>query len=124
MADITTARKADNRPVHTFKLPEDLVGIDEYIKESIGLVKLRMSEEIKASEIAASNQTRLAYAMMRMALVEVDGRKVNRAEGEDETILENTDPAIRELLILAFTAIASSKGDQAKKFLASRETKV
>jgi len=116
-------RKRD-RVVFEYELPEELAGQDEYVKKSIGLVKLLMSEEITAAERAAGNQARLAYAWARFSLAEVDGRKLNKGEAEDETILENCDPAIRELILSAYADMSTASDGVSKKFLGSRKIKL
>lgn len=112
-----------DRVVYEYELPEELADKDEYIKKSIGLIKLEMSEEIAASERAGGNQAKLAYAWARYALVEVDGRPLKKAEAEDEAVLEHTDPVIRELILEAYADMSSAKAGVSKKFLASRKIK-
>jgi len=133
-AALNIGRKRE-RAIYEYELPETtynedgsvkelgLAGQDEYIKKSIGMVKLEMSEEVAAAERAAGNQARLAYAWARFSLVEVDGRKLNKAEAEDETVLERTDPAIRELILTAYADMATAGDGVAKKFLGSRKIK-
>ena len=116
--------KKQTRPVFEYELPEEIAGADEYVKKSIGLVKLEMSEEIAASDRSAGNQARLAYSWARYALVEVDGRRLNKGEAEDETVLEHCDPQIRELILAAYADMSTTKDGVQKKFLASRKIKV
>lgn len=124
MDPISAAVAPTPRAVFTFTLPQELQELDDpYIKKSVGLVKLAMKEEIAAGDNIKGNPTRLAYRMARLALVEVDGRRLNKAEAEDESILEHTDPQIRELVLLAYTDMSSVPEDQGKKFLASRKMK-
>lgn len=124
MIEAVAKKRPDGRVVYEYTLPEELVGLgDEYIRSSFGLCKLRMSQEIKASDAAGKSQTRLAYNWAMAALTEVDGRRVQREEGEEETIMENTDPAIREALLAAYTDMASASGDAVKKLLGSRKIK-
>lgn len=124
--DIKRRSDAD-RIVYEYDLPDECVALDDkYIKKTIGMRKLKMSEEIAATERIKGNQSKLAFNFARYSLVEVDGRVINKSEGEDETILENVDPAIRELILTAFADMSSIKdenGGVTKKFLASRRTK-
>jgi hypothetical protein len=122
-AALNIPRRRD-RPVYEYDLPEEIAGQDEYVKKSIGLVKLEMSEEIQAAERANGNQARLAYSWARFSLVEVDGRKLNKGEGEDETVLEHCDPSIRELILSAYADMSTTKEGVTKKFLASRKVKI
>lgn len=117
--------KPDDRPVYEYELPEELQKLnDKYVKKSIGLVQLKMSEEVSASNTAANNQTKMAYNFLRMALVEVDGRRIDKSIGEDETILENTDAVIRSLMVDAYADVGGASPATTKKFLASRKIKV
>ncbi len=116
--------KADNRVVEEFELPDELQGMDEFVKKSIGLVKLKMSEEVAAGERAGSNQLKLAYNWARFALVEVDGRRLKKDEAEDEKILEHTDPTIRDLIVQAYAEISTAGTGVTKKFLKTRKQKI
>lgn len=123
--DAASLKKPDNRPVFEYELPPELAELnDQYVKKSIGLVKLKMSEEIAASNNTGGNQTKLAYNFLRAALVEVDGRRIDKAEAEDETIIENTDAVIRSLMLDAYTDVSGASPAVTKKFLGSRKIKV
>lgn len=118
-------KKRAARPIYEYTLPAEFVALeDDYVKKSIGLVKLDMDEEIKATANIKGNQARLAYNFALLALVEVDGRPVNKGEGEEETILRNTDPVIRELILTAYTDMSTASEGATKKFLASKKIKV
>lgn len=114
----------NQRAIYEYTLPEELEGQDSLVTKSIGLVKLRMSEEVRCADRAGSNQVKLSYLFLRDALVEVDGRKVNKAEGEDEAILENCDAAIRSLLLEAYADMSTAEAKVTKKFLGSRKIKL
>jgi hypothetical protein len=126
MEDIRTAAEGRNtqRAIYEYTLPEELQGQDNFIKKTIGLVKLKMSEEVKCAERSGSNQVKLSYLFLRDALVEVDGRKVNKGDGEDETILENCDAAVRSMLLEAYADMSTVENKQVKKFLGSRTIKL
>lgn len=126
MEDVRTAAEARNsqRAIYEYTLPEELQGQDGHVKKTIGLVKLRMSEEVRAAERSGANQVKLSYMFLRDALVEVDGRKVNKGEGEDETILENCDAAIRSMMLEAYADMSTVENKQVKKFLGSRTIKL
>lgn len=117
--------RSHDRAVYEYELPEEIQALkDRYVQKSVGLVKLRMDEEITAAEKAGSNQAKLAYTWARFALYEVDGRRVKKDEGEDETIITNTDPLIRELIVEAYADLAANTKETTKKFLGSRKVKV
>lgn len=117
--------KPDNRPVFEFDLPEELTVLDDpYVKKSFGLVKLRMDDEVKAATGVSGNAAKLSYNMAKAALVEVDGRRLNRAEGEEETVLNHMDPAIRSVIMDAYADLCSVEESVAKKVKASRKIKV
>jgi hypothetical protein len=130
-------QKKPDKPVYEFSIVEETppskdnphgtktrLVEDDYIKSSFGLVKLDMDEEIQAAERAGKNGARLGYLMARTALVEVDGRRVNKAEGEDEKILRHCDPAIRELILEMYAEISSAPEGASKKVKASMKVKV
>ncbi len=115
----------DKRPIYVFELPEEAVELDDrYIKKSVGLVKLKMQEELKALDLAGGSAARAGYFMVLASLVEVDGRPVRRDEGEEEMILNNTDPMIRSLIFEAQSELAGSTKEAAKKFIGSRKVKI
>lgn len=123
-AAILEARQREVRPVYEYTLPEGIAGVDELVKKSIGLVKLKMSEENLASDRAGQSATKLAYNLLRISLVEVDGRRISKPDMEDERILENCDPAIRSLMLEAYADMSTAENQVAKKFLGSRKIKV
>lgn len=124
MDPITEVKNQAAPIVEEFELPDEIANKDSYIKKSIGLVKLKMSQEMRCAELAGQAGAKMGFLMARMALVEVDGRVVDRSIGEEETIMEHTDPMIRELVIAAYAEIATVEVVSAKKFLKSRKTKV
>jgi hypothetical protein len=115
----------DARPIYVYDLPDEAVELnDPYVKKSVGLRKLSMSEELESLEIAASNPARAAFFMMVKSLVEVDDRKIDKAGGEDERIVNNTDPIIRSLLVDAQATLSSASSKGTASFLKSRRVKV
>lgn len=118
------AKKRD-RPIYEFTLPEELVALDdEHIKVSFGLVKLDMDEEILATGHIKGNQARMAYNYARYALTEVDGRRINKADGEDEKILREIDPILRSEILQAYAEISTAEQGVSKKLMASRRIKM
>lgn len=117
-----------SRPIYVFDLPEDAVALsDKYIKKSVGLVKLTMREELEALDQAggsANAGAKAGYFMVLKALVEVDGRRINKGDGEDEIILNNTDPAIRSLIVEAQADLTGNTKKASADFLKSRKVKV
>lgn len=113
------------RAIYEFDLPEDLILLeDPWIKKTVGFSKLKMSEERKSIERAKGDPTQVGFFMVMSSLVEVDGRPVNKGEGEEETILENVDPAIRSFMVEAYSQISTGKEGAQKKALAAPRTKV
>lgn len=117
--------KTDNRPVYEFELPEELTALDDpYVKKSFGLVKARMEDEIKATSGVNGNAGKMSYNLIKAALVEIDGRRLNRSEGEEETALNLMDPAIRSVIMDAYADLSTVEDSVAKKVKASRKIKV
>jgi hypothetical protein len=112
------------RVVFEFTLPAELKQLDDdYIKTSFGLVKLLMDEEISATGSAGRNPGKVAYNMTRCSLVEVDGRRLNKGDAEDDTVLNRTDPQIRAAILHAYNDISDLEDSVGKKLLASRKMK-
>jgi hypothetical protein len=113
------------RPIYVFDLPPEIQALDDqYIKKSVGLVKLTMREELNALDLAGGSAAKAGYYMVMAALVEIDGRLLNKGEAEDETILNSTDPAIRSLIVEAQTDLTGTTKESSKSFLASRKVKI
>lgn len=135
MHEIFNGKKKD-RPVYVFKVPktehvqadgskEEVPDVpDEFVTDSFGLVKLDMDQETAAAERAGKNGAKLGYNLARMSLVQVDGRMLNKGEGEDEKILRHCDPAMRELIVEAYDKISSAPEGASKKMLASMKVVV
>lgn len=123
MPSIMDARQSRPRVIKEFDLPEEMQDQDQYVKKSIGLTSLTVDQEMEASK-ATGGAYAVAFAFARMALVEVDGRPVNKAEAEDETILRNCDQTIRGLIFDAYAEVAIASEKSRKSFLASAKTKI
>ncbi len=117
------ARQSSDRVVFEFDLPPEIAGTDDYIKKSVGMVKLKLSEETKCGERAGINVTALSYLFAKAALYEVDGRRLNKGEAEDDKVFDNCDPTIRQLILEAYADISTPSGGASKKFLASKKMK-
>lgn len=136
MADLSAALAARApQTVFTYTLPEDvrsetgellepgLAGVCPFVQKSFGFIKLKMSAEIASAEKANGNQGKLAYGYVQRALVEVDGRTLNKGDGEDERVMENCDPVIRDMLMTAYADMTTAPAGAAKKLLASRSVR-
>lgn len=111
--------------IYTYSLKEaGLVDEQDVIKESIGMRKLTLDEEMKAIQSSAGSNVKAAYLSARMSLVEVDGRVLDKTVGEDESVITRTDQQVRELILSAYADISSVSEVTSKKFLASRKVKV
>lgn len=115
----------EKRPIYVFELGEEEQALnDSFVKKSIGLVKLTMNEELEALNIAKHDAGKAVYFALMKSLVEVDGRRVDRSNAEDERIVNNTDPVIRDLMISAQQSISGATKDSRDAFLKSRKVKV
>lgn len=123
LAEMEARQRA--RTVFTFEFPEEIVQLgDPFFKQSIGLVKLWMDEELTAVEIAKQNAGRAVFFTLVKALVEVDGRRVDAANAEAEKLLNYTDPVIRDLIADAYSSISKPVQKTTDAFLKSRKAKV
>lgn len=116
---------SDKRPIYVFELPEDFQKLnDQYVKKSVGFVKLKMREELRCLDQAGGSSAKAAYYMVMAALVEVDGRPVQKQDAEDETIVNNVDPSIRSLMVDGYADISGTDKEATKVFLKSRTVKI
>ena len=114
-----------SRPVHEFELPKEAIELgDQYIKKSVGLVKLTFQEELEALEIGKASGARAAFFTLVKSFVEVDGRPVDLTTAEGERILNYTDPIIRDLITDAQASLSRATPAGSAAFLKSRKVKV
>jgi hypothetical protein len=111
--------EANVRPVYELTLPEELQGQDEYIKHSVGLVKLRAEEQARAYDSAGTSIGRMASALAKACLKEIDGRPLDFSKGEDQQVWNRMLPEIRDLISSAYTHLNNAKENHTKDFLAS-----
>lgn len=110
------------RAVFVFPIPEPMR--DEVVKESIGLVKLKPAEELLASKRAMGQNYQLAWELAKASLVEVDGAKLNREDGQDERVWSEMDPQIRQLVLMAYNDLHNPEDDVIKNFLKGKTVTV
>ena len=114
----------DERPVYEYDLPQEVAAIrDSMVKKSVGMVKITMQEELRAIERAGQNPAKLGYFFAQASLVEVDGRRLDKSVGEDESVLNHTDPIIRALILDAYLDVSTSTSKVKDVFIKSRRVK-
>lgn len=106
----------ESRPVYTFPVPEELK-VPDHIEKTVGLVKLKPREELRASKRADGDAYTLAYELAKAAMYKVDGKLVNVGEGEDEMLWGKMDPMLRQLILTAYNKLHSPDDGVAKSFL-------
>jgi len=124
MNALVTGQQTDSRPVFEYDLPAEMVALnDPHVKKSVGMVKLTMQEELACIERAEQNPAKLGYYFAQRSLVEVDGRRLDKSEAEDEKVLNQTDPIIRSLILDGYLDVSTSSKAVTKSFLGSRKIK-
>lgn len=121
VADLTQGG-ARARVIFEFEIPESLRCED--IAETVGLVKLNGREEKAASKRARGDSTSLAYELVKQSLWEIDGRKLNRAQHEDEKVWNAMDPILRNLMLSAYAELHTPEDDVTESFIKGRREKV
>lgn len=110
------------RPVYEYPIPEKYR--NEYIKESLGFVKLLGDEELEATTKAHGDSVRLGFELVKQCIVECDGKRINRSNGDDERIWKYMDPALRNLCLNVYAELHTPEDSEVKDFLASGQVKI
>lgn len=114
--------QARSRVIYEFDIPE--AHLSEEITATIGLVKLNGREEKAASKRSRGDSTQLAYELVKQSMYEVDGRKINRGQHEEEKLWNNMDPILRNLILSAYAELHTPEDDEAENFIKGRREKV
>ena len=118
VADAKAAR--DNRPVYEFTIPKKYAnGIS-----SIALVKLSLREEMAATERGKNSSRKVATEMIKASLIEVNGKRLDIANAEDDEVWATMDPQIRSFVLLAYGQLHNVEDEDAESFLASQKVRV
>lgn len=124
MSEVTNLKDltAAPRPVYAYTVPPKLAA--ECGVESIGLVKLTARQEKDIGERAGSSAHKLAYELVLNSLAEVNGQKVNVADGSADKAYNGFDPKLRQLVMTAYGRLHSPAEDDTESFFASETVKV
>lgn len=96
----------------------------EAAKETIGIRKLRSTEEVEATRNCQGESMRLAWELTKLSLAEVDGVRLLHHEGQAESAWDKFDPKFRALIVAAYAKLHTPEDDETENFLASMKTKV
>ena len=110
------------REVYEFKIPKSYQC--DAIRESLGIRKIRSTEEVDATRACQGESLRLAWEMCKMSLVEVDGERLLHHEGHVESKWDKFDPKLRALVVAAYAKLHTPEDDETENFLATMTTKV
>lgn len=109
------------RPVHTFQIPKALMGQGAV---TLGLVQLTADEEMMAAKVGGQDGAKTAMQLLKMSLVEVDGKPVAVADGTADIAIGQFSPKVRSLALLAYSELHQPKEDEVAGFLKSAQVKV
>ncbi len=109
-------RAAADRTVHTFTIPKNLAvhGI-----EKVGLVELRVQEELNGAKRAMGDQVRTAYELAQESLRYVNGQAVTTADGTADAAWAKMHPKVRHLVVTAYAKLHQPEENELKGFLDS-----
>jgi len=116
---IETARA---REVYEFDVPKKYA--NEAASRTLGFVRLTGDEELEATKTARGDSVRLAFELVKLSLIEVDGKRVAKHEGQDESIWNKMRPELRQLCLAAYGELHNAEDDETEVFLKGRRTKV
>ena len=123
LSSIEDARKAasSDRTVHTFKIPAKLAG---YGITHVGLVELRVQEELNGAKRAMGDQMRTAYELAQESLRYVNGQPVTTMDGTADAAWAKMHPKVRHLVVTAYGRLHQPEEMDVKGFLDSQESQV
>lgn len=109
-----------DRPIFEYDVPDECGGD----VRSVGIVELTTGEELLATKRARGDAMRLAYELAKQSLVEVNGAKVNIADGSADEAWAKMTPKTRNLVLGAYGDLHAPSDGAAEAFRASRRVKV
>lgn len=125
-ADIQTAlEQREVRTAYRFGIPSSLVqrqrkDAARVIVTDIAIKLVTDRDEADAAERAGSS-SRLPAELSKAALVKVNGQRVSLGDGSTDTVYAAMHPAVRSLLVQAYTKLHYPEGAEADSFLGSCE---
>ena len=115
-----TAPTRKARPIYTYDIPESARS-DEW--QTVGLVEVTTNEERSVVK-KAKRAEELGYALMQIALVQVNGQTINRTNGDMEQLWSDMPYTIRRCVMEAYNDIHTPKTKDVRGFLKSRKVTV
>lgn len=110
----------DDRVIHRFEIPASIPGD----VRSLGLVEITAQEELHAEQRCKGASDKRAAEMAKSALVEVNGQKVQFADGSVDRAWNNLHPKVRTLIASAWVKLHLASDDEVDSFFASRTSSV
>lgn len=107
-----------SREVVVFEFPKELADTAEN-PVSVGLVRLKASEELMALRRARGDAPRAQYELVQQAMVQWNGNAVSLGDGSVDKIFESVDPRVRTLILQAYTSISNPTNLEVAGFLTS-----
>lgn len=122
-AQAAASRPKRQRPRFTYDIPKD-VRTFEADPSTITLTPVTVEEEKMAIQAARANNTQVDHELLKLSLVEADGRPLDWAGGVRDDVFEGASPKVRQLMIEAWQDVNTPTREQTKSFLASRRAKL
>jgi len=110
------------REIYEYDVPAEFG--NDVVKKTIALAKLRGEDEVEATKRASGDSVRLAFELVKLSIVEIDGRKVNHGEGEEETIWNGMEPKLRQLALAAYADLHTPSDSVTANFLKAKRMRV
>ena len=110
----------DDRVIHRFEIPASIPGD----VRSLGLVEITAQEELNAEQRCKGSPDKRAAEMAKSALVEVNGQKVQFADGSVDRAWNTLHPKVRTLIASAWVKLHLANDDEVDSFFASRTSSV
>ena len=104
------------RPLYEFDIPAALQEVAG--GKAVGLVQLQVEDEVRITDLAEGNRSKLLMLQLRYTVATLDGRVLGKDSPEVEALIRS-DQKVRNLLIAAYGTIAMPSDTEVNGFLAS-----
>lgn len=116
-------RRDQNVPKYTYTIPNK-ARTREKDPKKVTLIELSANEQMLARRQGGEDGRGAPEELVKMALFEVDGRRVVQANADQDTLWGRFGPKVRHLLMLAYAEIHQANKEDEDGFFASRVIEV
>ena len=114
-------KPATKEKIYSYDIPKE-ERRSENDPSSVGLRELTVAQDMAGQDLAT--QKKNPFEKIKMAIAEVDGKKLDWGTGEVDDFIDKISAPIRQFLVLAYNDIHNPTDEHATDFLKSRKVSV